>query len=74
MYLYLRYIKREKTNIFTNSLVCVKQEEISDIADLTRQTVSKILKKLRDKKLILIHKGYYIEEEEKQVADSYLVY
>ena len=74
VYLYLRYIKREKTNILTNSLVCVKQEEISDIADLTRQTVSKILKKLRDKKLILIHKGYYIEEEEKQVADSYLVY
>lgn len=74
VYLYLRYIKREKTNIFTNSLVCIKQEEISDITDLTRQTVSKILKKLRDKKLILIHKGYYIEEEEKQVADSYLVY
>lgn len=74
VYLYIKYLKREKTNIFTNSLVCIKQEEISDIADLTRQTVSKILKKLRDKKLILIHKGYYIEEEEKQVADSYLVY
>ena len=63
-----------KTNIFINKFVYVKQEEISEVSNLTRQTVSKILKKLRDKKLIAICKGYFLEEEKKQIADSYIVY
>lgn len=74
VYLYMKYLKREKTNIFTNSLVYVKQKEISEVTGYTRQTVSKILNKLKDRKLIAICRGYFIEEEEKQIADSYLVY
>lgn len=74
VYLYMKYLKREKTNIFTNSLVYVKQEEISEVAGYTRQTVSKILNKLKDRKLIAICRGYFIKEEEKQIANSYLVY
>ena len=74
VYLYMKYFKREKTNIFTNSLVYAKQEDISEVAGYTRQTVSKILNKLKDRKLIAICRGYFIEEEEKQIANSYLVY
>ena len=74
VYMYMKYLKREKTNIFINKFVYVKQEEISEVSNLTRQTVSKILKKLRDKKLIAICKGYFLEEEKKQIADSYIVY
>ncbi len=74
VYLYMKYFKREKTNIFTNSLVYAKQEDISEVAGYTRQTVSKIINKLKDRKLIAICRGYFIEEEEKQIANSYLVY
>lgn len=73
VYLYMKYLKREKTNIFTKSLVYVKQEEIAEVAGYTRQTVSKILNKLKDKRLLTICKGAFLREEEKQIADSYYI-
>lgn len=78
VYLYLKYLKREKTNIYANNDICIKQEEIAEIVGFTRQRTSDILKSLLKMRLIIIHRGYFEEgatkEEGKRIADSYVVF
>ena len=68
IYLYLKFRQQKQREIK------IKKENIAKEIGYTRQTVSKYLRLLEKKNMISIKRGHYLEEENKRITDTYIVY
>ena len=68
IYLYLKFRQQKQREIK------IKKENIAKELGYTRQTVSKYLRLLEKKNMISIKRGHYLEEENKRITDTYIVY
>ena len=68
VYLYLKFRQQNQTSIH------IKKESIAEALGYSRQSVSKYLKKLEEKKFIKIEKGHFDKQTEKRISDTYVVY
>ena len=68
VYLYLKFRQQNQTSVH------IKKESIAEALGYSRQSVSKYLKKLEEKRLIKIERGHYLKETEKRISDTYIVY
>lgn len=68
VYLYLKFRQQNQTSVH------IKKESIAEALGYSRQSISKYLKKLEEKRLIKIERGHYLKDTEKRISDTYIVY